>query len=177
MLRVGLSTLVLCLTVSSGACARPPEIGPVAAPEITGSRWFNSKPLNLDKLKGKVVLVEFWTYGCYNCVNVEPHIKRWYSRYHKQGLEVVAVHSPEFAHEKKAENVSAYLKKKSIRYPVVMDNDFAIWRRYGNRYWPTVYLIDRQGQLRYRTIGEGRYSNTEDMIKRLIAETTPTSPG
>lgn len=146
---------------------------PTPAPDIHGAPWFNSAPLTLAQLKGKVVLVEFWTFGCYNCRNVEPYIKQWQQRYQAQGLSVIGVHTPEFEHEKQADNVQAYLQSHAIAYPVVMDNDFAIWRRYNNRYWPAMYLIDKQGQLRYLHVGEGDYATTEAQIQALLNETKP----
>ncbi len=142
----------------------------IKAPSITASRWLNSKPLDNSALKGKVVLVEFWTYGCYNCRNVEPYVKQWYSSYQQQGFEIVAVHSPEFEHEADIGNISAYLKRNKISYPVAIDNDFAIWKRYSNRYWPAMYLVDKQGMIRYYHFGEGRYQQTESMIRRLLQE-------
>jgi len=165
-----ISILILVLATTGMLFAVPPKFIQQAAPDFDGKVWLNSSPLALDKLKGKVVMVEFWTYGCYNCVNVEPYIKKWYGRYKDQSFEVIAVHSPEFSHEHKLENVRAHVERKGIKYPVVIDNDFAIWRRYSNRYWPAMYLIDKQGQLRYRTIGEGRYRQTEEMIQSLLAE-------
>jgi thiol-disulfide isomerase/thioredoxin len=143
---------------------------PTAAPDIHGSPWFNSAPLTLSKLKGKVVLVEFWTHGCYNCRNVEPYVKQWYNHYHNDGFTVVGVHTPEFDYEREAANVQGYIKSHDITYPVVMDNDFAIWRRYQNRYWPAMYLLDRQGRMRYLKIGEGGYAETEQQIKALLKE-------
>ena len=143
---------------------------PEAAPEVQGAPWFNSAPLTLAQLKGNVVLVEFWTHGCYNCRNVEPYVKQWYERYHSQGLTVVGVHTPEFDYERVADNVQRYIKAHDIAYPVVMDNNFAIWKRYNNRYWPAMYLIDKQGQLRYLHVGEGDYASTEKQIQNLLNE-------
>ena len=163
-------TAILVLATTGLLFATPPGLTPQVAPDISGNPWLNSAPLTVDKLKGKVVLVEFWTFGCYNCANVEPYIKEWYDRYKDRGFAVIGVHSPEFAHERRLENVRAYVERQGIHYPVVIDNDFAIWRRYSNHYWPAVYLIDKQGQLRYRTIGEGRYTQTEQMIQTLLAE-------
>lgn len=160
----------LALSLSGISFAIPPQLMQQAAPDVMGKTWLNSKPLSLAGLKGQVVMVEFWTYGCYNCVNVEPYVKEWYDRYKNRGFTVVAVHSPEFSHEKKLANVRDYVRRKGITYPVVIDNDFAIWRRYQNRYWPAMYLIDKNGQLRYRAIGEGRYSQTEQMIQTLLNE-------
>lgn len=163
------SGLLALLSARAGMAIQPKHMNE-PAPEITEKTWLNSEPLTLKNLKGKVVMVEFWTYGCYNCVNVEPYVKSWYSRYKDKGLVVVAVHSPEFSHERKLENVRDYVKRKGITYPVVIDNDFAIWRRYHNRYWPAMYLIDKHGQLRYLNIGEGRYQQTEKMIQTLLQE-------
>jgi len=162
--------MLMCLLPGTTLFAGQVKILTQAAPDFNGQTWLNSPPLTLDGVKGKVVMVEFWTYGCYNCVNVEPYVKQWYQRYKSQGLEVIAVHSPEFSHERKIDNVRAYVKRKGIPYPVVLDNDFAIWRRYDNHYWPALYLIDKQGQLRYQTIGEGRYRQTEEMVQALLAE-------
>jgi len=150
--------------------ARQPEQISGNAPSISAAQWLNSKPLDLAELKNKVVMVEFWTYGCYNCKNVEPYLKSWYSRYREQGLVIVAVHSPEFAHERVINNVRRYVSEHDIQYPVAIDNDFAVWKRYNNHYWPAMYLIDKQGRLRYRHIGEGAYRQTEKMIQTLLAE-------
>jgi len=143
---------------------------PLSAPEIAGSPWINSKPLTLNELKGRVVLIEFWTYGCINCKNVIPQLRDWYEKYEKQGFTVVGVHSPEFFWEKSLDKVKIAVEKLQVRYPVVQDNDFNIWKRYGIRAWPTTLLIDRRGVLRYGHIGEGAYSKTESVIKQLLAE-------
>ena len=140
------------------------------APEITSSAWINSGPKSLQDLRGKVVLVEFWTFGCINCRNVEPQIKKWHQSYENGGLVVIGVHSPEFAYEKDIGAVKRYVKEKNIRYTVVIDNDFDIWDRYGNHYWPAIYLIDKQGVIRYIRAGEGGYAETEGMIQKLLAE-------
>ena len=140
------------------------------APEIAGGPWINSKPLTLNELKGRVVLIEFWTYGCINCKNVIPQLRDWYEKYEKQGFTVVGVHSPEFFWEKSLDKVKIAVEKLQVRYPVVQDNDFNIWKRYGIRAWPTTLLIDRRGVLRYGHIGEGAYSKTESVIKQLLAE-------
>lgn len=140
-----------------------------SAPDIDGAGpWFNSPPLSLSKLVGKPVLVEFWTFGCYNCRNVLPYIKQWYGQYAKQGLSFVGVHTPEFSFEADPKQVKDFLDKNDVRYPVVMDNDYAIWNRWSNRYWPALYLIDKTGQVCYRHYGEGRYAETEAAIHRLL---------
>jgi thiol-disulfide isomerase/thioredoxin len=140
------------------------------APDISGTGpWFNSPPLSLASLKGKVVLVEFWTFGCYNCRNVGPYVKQWHERHRDDGLVVVGVHTPEFAHEADPKRVKKYLADNGISHPVVLDNDYAIWNRWGNRYWPAMYLLNKSGELCYRHFGEGRYAETEAQIKRLLA--------
>lgn len=140
------------------------------APDITSQTWLNSSPLHLSDLKGKVVMVEFWTFGCYNCRNVEPYVKQWYRKYGDQGLVVIGVHSPEFSYEHNLDKVQRYLKDHDIRFPVPIDNDFATWNRYGNRYWPAMYLIDKQGVIRHVRIGEGGYQETERLIQSLLQE-------
>lgn len=140
------------------------------APDIASGTWLNSVPLHLANLRGKVVLVEFWTFGCYNCRNVEPYVKQWHEEYVDQGLVVIGVHSPEFSHEREVENVKRYMNEHDINFAVPIDNEFSIWNRYGNRYWPTMYLIDKRGIIRYVKIGEGGYGETERQIQGLLAE-------
>lgn len=142
----------------------------VKAPEIVGiTKWFNSDPLTLAQLKGKVVLIDFWTYSCINCIRTLPHIKSWYEKYKDQGLVIIGVHSPEFPFEGKPDNVAAAIKKFGITYPVAMDNDFATWKNYNNRYWPAHYLIDRDGNLVDSHFGEGAYAETENKIRKLLS--------
>lgn len=151
----------------------PPAVGNAVgspAAEITNAQWLNSEPLALSRLKGKVVLVEFWTYGCYNCRNVEPYVKKWFDRYADKGLTVIGVHTPEFAHEHNIENVKSYVRKQNIRHAIAIDNDSRTWNAYANRYWPAMYLIDKQGLIRYIKIGEGSYDRTETMIQALLKE-------
>lgn len=140
------------------------------APEILNDTWLNSQPLRLADLKGQVVLVEFWTFGCYNCRNIEPYVKEWHHKFVGQGLVVIAIHSPEFGYERSMKNVKQYIKEHDLPYPVPIDNDFMTWRQYNNRYWPTLYLIDKQGIIQYVKIGEGGYTETERQIRRLLAE-------
>lgn len=140
------------------------------APEIVSSTWINSEPLNMEELRGKVVMVEFWTFGCWNCRNIEPYVKEWHKKYEKDGLVVIAVHSPEFDHEKEIEKVKNYVKENRISYAVPIDNEFLNWRKYRNRYWPTLYVIDKKGTIQYTRIGEGAYEQTEEAIQRLLAE-------
>lgn len=140
------------------------------APDINAEQWLNSKPLDWGALQGKVVMVEFWTFGCHNCRNVEPYVKSWYRKYRSKGLEIVAVHSPEFDHERNIDNVRTYVKEHSITYPVAIDNDFNIWRRFANRYWPAMYIVDKKGTVRYRFIGEGHYNQIEKVLRTLLEE-------
>ncbi|GJL55957.1 MAG: hypothetical protein NPIRA02_30890 [Nitrospirales bacterium] len=140
------------------------------APEITNDTWLNSQPLRLADLRGKVVMVEFWTFGCWNCRNIEPYVKAWHEKYAAEGLVVIAIHSPEFQYEHDVSRVEDYIKKKQLPYAVPIDNDFTTWRLFRNRYWPTLYLIDKKGIIQYTRIGEGAYEATEKEIQRLLAE-------
>lgn len=137
--------------------------------EITGiSEWINSDPLTLRELRGKVVLVDFWTYSCINCIRTQPYLNAWYDRYQEQGLEIVGVHAPEFAFEKVPENVKRAVKDAKIRYPVALDNDFATWNAFHNRYWPAKYLFDKDGNLVWSHFGEGDYDEAEAQIRKLL---------
>jgi thiol-disulfide isomerase/thioredoxin len=140
------------------------------APEFTNATWINSAPLRLTDLRGKVVLVEFWTFGCYNCRNVEPYVKSWHDKFKGGGLVVIGVHAPEFGYERILKNVRNYVREHNIQYAVVIDNDYITWNGYQNRYWPAIYLIDKQGVIRYTRIGEGSYDRTEKQIVDLLAE-------
>lgn len=142
----------------------------IPAPEITNDTWLNAKPQQLTDLRGQVVLVEFWTFGCYNCRNIEPYVKEWHDKYAKQGLTVIAIHSPEFSYERSTDKVQEYIKEHQLPYAVPIDNDFITWRQYKNRYWPTLYLIDKHGLIQYVKIGEGDYAETDRQIRRLLAE-------
>ena len=160
-----------------------PNYGVAPSLHVDGA-WINSKPLTLAQLRGKVVLVDFWTYSCINCLRTLPHLKAWYAAYHKDGLVIVGVHTPEFAFEHVSSNVRAAVKRLGITYPVVQDNRFKTWDGYANQYWPAEYLIDRQGHVRHTHFGEGEYPQTEALIRRLLgdngsharqlADTTPT---
>jgi len=149
-----------------------PDLG--TAPEFTETEdWFNTpgdKPLTLPALRGRVVLIDFWTYTCINCIRTLPYLKAWNAAYAKQGLTIVGVEAPEFAFEKDASNVSDAIGQFGLRYPVVQDNNMGTWNAYGNEYWPADYLIDAKGQVRYATFGEGDYDKTETAIRALLAE-------
>ncbi len=140
------------------------------APEITSQTWINSTPLRMADLRGKVVMVEFWTFGCSNCRNVEPYIKAWHEKYAAKGVVIIGIHSPEFPHESDIANVKRYVADTAIRHAVAINNDFTVWNRYHNRFWPTLYLIDKQGMIRYTHIGEGGYDTTERQINALLSE-------
>ncbi len=142
------------------------------APEITGlSHWINSSTINsMNQLRGKVVLIDFWTYSCYNCINTLPFVKAWYKKYKEKGFIVLGIHAPEFFFERNLKNVKEAVKKHEIQFPVALDNGFQLWRAYRNRYWPAFYLIDKNGFIRYSHFGEGRYKETEKNILQLLDE-------
>jgi peptide-methionine (R)-S-oxide reductase len=140
------------------------------APEFASGDWINSAPLTLKSLRGRVVLVDFWTFGCYNCRNTLPFLKRWHERYSDKGLTLVGVHSPEFDHEKKIENLRREVAALGIRYPVVTDNDYETWKAYRVRAWPTVFLLDKSGRVRWTHVGEGAYDEAEQAIQKLLKE-------
>jgi cytochrome c biogenesis protein CcdA/thiol-disulfide isomerase/thioredoxin len=148
------------------------DYGP--APEFTATeRWFNTaggRPLTLRGLRGRVVLVDFWTYSCINCIRTLPYLEAWDERYRKDGLTIVGVHSPEFPFEREAANVEAAIAAEGIRYPVVQDNELGTWSAYGNQYWPAEYFIDARGHVRYVHFGEGEYGEKEQVIRELLAE-------
>jgi thiol-disulfide isomerase/thioredoxin len=141
------------------------------APGFTGiDKWLNSGPLSIQDLAGKVVLVDFWTYSCVNCVNTLPHVVRWYEKYKDQGFVVVGVHTPEFAFEKSTPNVEAAIQRFGIRYPVAQDNRFATWKAWHNQFWPAFYLVDKSGRVVRQHFGEGEYDQMEQAIKTLLAQ-------
>src|ERR1044072_2238674 len=146
------------------------ETNSPAAPEFAPGTWINSDPLTLKSLRGRVVLVDFWTFGCYNCRNTLPFLKRWHERYSDKGLTIIGVHSPEFDAEKKIETVRREVASLSIRYPVVTDNDYETWRAYKVEAWPTAFLLDKTGQIRWTHVGEGAYEEAESTIQKLLAE-------
>lgn len=153
----------------SSSSASLPDLGP--APELAGDVWLNSpSPLRLADLRGKVVIIEMWTFGCINCQHVIPSLKDWHSRYAEQGLVIIGNHFPEFGYEADLENLKEAVRRSGIQYPVVQDNDGVTWSAYNNHYWPALYLIDKRGRLRYVHIGEGAYRETEAAIQTLLAE-------
>ena len=143
----------------------------IRAPEIPQATGFvNTDTITLADLKGKVVLVHFWTYTCINCINTVPYLNEWYQKYAGEEFEILGIHTPEFEFEKKLDNVKNAVKDFEIKYPVIQDNNYGIWNAFGNKYWPRDYLIDNEGYIRYNHIGEGGYDQTENMIQSLIQE-------
>lgn len=148
-----------------------PKIGIAPGFQGQSGEWINSEPITLESLRGKVVLVDFWTYTCINCIRTFPYLTSWYEKYKDKGLVIVGVHTPEFEFEKNVANVKAAAKDFSLPYPIVQDNDFGIWQAYNNHYWPAHYLIDKDGYIRNEHIGEGSYDETEQHIQTLLNET------
>ena len=159
---------------------REPEDGVLGdygmAPEIvTRGMWFNSEALTMEDLRGKVVIVDFWTYSCINCVRTIPYLKTWYDAYKDDGLVIIGVHSPEFAFERDPGNVQKALSELGVTWPVVLDNEFTQWQAYNNRYWPAKYFIDATGKIRYFHFGEGEYETSEMVIRKLLEEAGKTN--
>jgi cytochrome c biogenesis protein CcdA/thiol-disulfide isomerase/thioredoxin len=149
-----------------------------ALPPLVGAtEWLNSKPLTPEGLKGKVVLIDFWTYSCINCLRAIPYVRAWAQKYKDQGLVVIGVHAPEFAFEKNIKNVRSAVTDLKIDYPVAIDNDYAIWRAFNNQYWPAHYFIDAEGRIRHHHFGEGEYDASERTIQQLLAEAGKTVSG
>ena len=169
--------LTACAAAVTMSFAASPWGGDIAAadarpaPEFQNiDTWLNSQPLKLQDLRGKVVLVDFWTYTCINCLNHLPYVKDWNEKYKDQGLVVVGVHTPEFAYEKSTKNVKDAVERLQIRHAVAQDNGYGTWKAFNNQYWPAVYLIDKQGKIVYSHFGEGSYGTTEKKIRALLAE-------
>jgi thiol-disulfide isomerase/thioredoxin len=144
-----------------------------SAPNFVGiERWFNSAPLSIGDLRGRVVLVDFWTYGCYNCVNTLPYVTRLYETYKDKGFVVVGIHTPEFPFERSAGNVQTALKRHGINYPVAQDNESATWNAWRNQYWPAQYIVDQRGNVVFSHAGEGQYDEIERTVRRLLNATS-----
>jgi len=179
-LAIAIAIAALAASVAVLTFAAPPLGGGTPAgevqqaPEFQGiDQWLNSPPLKLEVLRGKVVLVDFWTYTCINCLNHLPYVKEWNEKYKDKGLVVVGVHTPEFAYEKSTKNVQDAIQRLQIRHAVAQDNHYATWKAFRNQYWPAVYLIDKQGRIVYSHFGEGSYGTTEKKIQALLAEQPP----
>ena len=184
-LRGGRSGVGATTTTQPPSAADLPDY--TSAPAFAGiSHWLNTpggKPLTLADLRGKVVLIDFWTYSCINCLRTLPHLRAWYAAYHKDGLEIVGVHTPEFAFEHVLGNVESAARRLQVTWPVALDNDYATWNAWGNQYWPAEYLVDQHGEVRAYHFGEGEYATTEQHIRALlgvtgtrtsVSSTTPT---
>jgi thiol-disulfide isomerase/thioredoxin len=171
----GLAAAALAAPVLAGDASLPVQLAAAsaAAPNFVGiSKWFNSAPLSIGDLRGKVVLVDFWTYGCYNCVNTLPHVTKLYETYKDKGLVVVGIHTPEFPFERSPANVQAALKRHGITYPVGQDNDSATWDAWRNQYWPAQYIVDQNGNVVFSHAGEGQYDEIERTVRRLLNATS-----
>jgi thiol-disulfide isomerase/thioredoxin len=141
------------------------------APELEGiAGWINSEPLTLKGLKGKVIFLDFWTYGCYNCQNTLPEMKKLHEKFAEGGLVIIGVHTPEFPYERKRENVERAVAAAGLTYPIALDSDNTTWKLYGNHYWPRQTLIDSEGKVSYEHIGEGDYDEIESMVRALLSE-------
>ncbi len=164
-----LAKLTGAKTRKYGSAKTSPDYG--IAPDFQMiDAWINSKPLTMQQLRGKVVLIDFWTYSCINCLRTLPHLKAWYARYHEDGLVIVGVHTPEFAFEHSLSNVRSASKRLGVTYPVALDNSYGTWNAYANQYWPAEYLIDRRGHVRRVHFGEGEYGESERAIQKLLGE-------
>jgi thiol-disulfide isomerase/thioredoxin len=171
----GLAAAAFATPVLAGDGGTPVRLAAVnsAAPDFVGiSKWFNSAPLSIGELRGKVVLVDFWTYGCYNCVNTLPYVTKLYETYKDKGLVVVGVHTPEFPFERSPANVQAALKRHGITYPVGQDNDSTTWDAWHNQYWPAQYIVDQNGNVVFSHAGEGQYDEIERTVRRLLNATS-----
>ncbi|MEJ8837475.1 cytochrome c biogenesis protein DipZ [Ramlibacter sp. AN1133] len=146
-------------------------------PDLEGATtWLNSPPLTREALKGKVVLVDFWTFACINCQHALPYVRAWHEKYKDQGLVVIGVHSPEFAFERRIENVRRAARDLGLGFPIAVDNNFAIWRSFSNQYWPAHYFVDAQGRIRFHHFGEGEYERSEQVIRQLLEEARGGQP-
>ncbi|MGI8586087.1 MAG: redoxin domain-containing protein [Chloroflexia bacterium] len=151
------------------------NLGP--APEPVGiTAWINSAPLTMQQLRGKVVLVHFWTFECINCIHVQPYVKDWYARYKGSGLVVLGIHTPELSFEKDINNVRNAVRDQGVTFPVAFDPKYATWNAYNNNYWPDSYFVDKQGRIRYTHAGEGAYDEQEQVIRQLLTEPAPPAP-
>jgi thiol-disulfide isomerase/thioredoxin len=165
-LRAKAALLTTILATAMSAPTRTSELASLSS----ATEWLNSPPLTAEGLQGKVVLVQFWTYSCVNWLRTLPYIRTWEQKYRAKGLVVVGVHAPEFGFEKQLANVRWAAKNLMVDYPIAMDNDFTIWRAFGNQYWPALYVVDGKGHIRYRHFGEGDYEHSEQIIQQLLTE-------
>lgn len=168
------AALVSLIVIPIGLAARLPVEGPM--PSLKGANaWVNSQPLSTADLRGKVVLVDFWTYTCINWRRTMPYLRAWAEKYRDNGLVVVGVHTPEFSFEKDLDNIRRAAKEQRVEYPIAVDNDYAIWNAFNNHYWPALYFIDAQGHVRHHQFGEGDYERLEQVIQQLLTEAGQTN--
>ena len=151
------------------------DLGP--APDFAGiSTWINARPQSMTALRGRPVLIEFWTFACINCIHVQPYVKAWAERYGEAGLVVIGVHTPELSFERDVGNVRDAVAKAGLTYPVAVDPAFSTWNAYHNRFWPAMYFIDRDGRIRHTQFGEGGYDTSEQVIRQLLQGTSAWTP-
>ena len=163
---IGFAAILVSLPVLAST---PVLVDRGPAPEFAGvDTWLNSAPLTMNDLRGKVVLVDFWTYSCINCLRTLPYVRKWHEKYKDQGLVVIGVHTPEFAFERRTSNVQTAIRRFGVNYPVGQDNQYATWHAYKNQYWPASYLIDRNGRIMHQHFGEGGYEEMEAAIRALL---------
>ena len=164
-----LGTLAALAAGSAVAAPDFADLGP--APEFTGiTNWLNTQPLTMAGLRGQVVLVDFWTYACVNCLRTLPYVNQWSDKYRRQGLVVVGVHTPEFAFERSTRNLQTAMERNGVKHAVAQDNAYATWKAFGTQYWPSRYLVDRKGRIVLRQFGEGGYGQMESAIQALLAK-------
>lgn len=171
---------VTATTAVAPVSVAPPLALPIEGilPDLWGATtWLNSPPLSAQALRGKVVLIDFWTFGCINCQRALPYVRDWAEKYKDQGFVVIGVHAPEFAYERKVDNVKRAAAGLGLRFPIAIDNDFAIWRSFNNQYWPANYFVDAQGRIRFHHFGEGEYERSEQVIRQLLDEARNSASG
>ena len=173
--RLWIAAVLMGMASCGGASSKLPNEGPLPSLDRADA-WVNSKPLSAADLRGKVVLVQFWTYSCINWMRTLPHVRAWSEKYRDQGLVVIGVHTPEFSFEKRIDNVQKAAKDLNVGFPVAVDSDYEIWNSFGNRYWPALYIADAQGRIRHHHFGEGSYEHTETVIQELLAEAGRNPP-
>jgi thiol-disulfide isomerase/thioredoxin len=167
-MKIAIRSLIAAATFSAAGAGMNAS---AAAPEFAGiDNWINSAPLSMQQLRGKVVLVDFWTYDCINCQHVLPYVKGWHQKYKDQGLVVVGVHTPEYGFERNLNNLKTAVQRNAISFPVAQDNRYATWGAYNNQFWPAFYLVDKKGDVVYSHFGEGDYAQTEATIRKLLAQ-------
>jgi peroxiredoxin len=180
------TALLAALLIASNAWAVEPATFKAKAPELEPrgeDEWINSKPLKLSELRGRVVVLHFWTFGCINCQHNYPALKRWQKTFSKRGVTIIGVHTPETSRERKIENVRTSAEENGLKYPIVFDKDASTWKTWGNRWWPCTYLIDKKGFVRYRWDGELNWKKTKGeaimrkKIEELLAEPGPEDDG